>query len=175
MTHHLPTLALACAVMSAQAQVVENQQITQVPAVYRFGIDTRWAYAYVPRAAQCNRLAFGGSDPAPGVVKKCEPVQINLATCVLPVMGGSGVNPDFSFSATSGGWMSWWCPSAKGPQLRIVAGGIMASIVAAKCFATSSEAPSKTLARCAPGKVTDPGIRVVWEPSIGQILATVPK
>lgn len=175
MTRHLIALALACVALTAQAQVTENQLIQTTPGVYRFGADTRWSYAWVPQKAQCNKLAFGGTDSAPGVVKKCEPVPINLATCVLPVMGGSGVNPDFSFSATSGGWMSWWCPSAKGPQLRIVAGGIMASIVAAKCFATSSEAPSKTLARCAPAKVTDPGIRAVWEPSIGQILATVPK
>ena len=60
---HLPALALACAVMSAHAQVVENQPITATPAVYRFGIDTRWAYTYVPKAAQCNKLAFGNVDP----------------------------------------------------------------------------------------------------------------
>ena len=171
---HLPTLALACAVMSAQAQVVENQPITSVPAVYRFGIDTRWVYAYVPRAAQCNRLAFGGVDPAPGVVKRCEPVPINLASCVLPVMGGAGLNPDFGFGA-SGGWLSWWCASTKGPQLRIVAGPTMASLAGMKCFVTSTESPSKSLAKCAPAKATDPGPRAVWEPVIGQILATVPK
>ena len=86
MTHLLPTLALACAVMSAQAQVVENQPITSVPAVYRFGIDTRWVYAYVLTASSCTRQVFG-SDPAPGVVKRCEPVPINAASCVLPAVG----------------------------------------------------------------------------------------
>lgn len=174
MTRLLPTLSLACAVMSAQAQVVENQPITATPAVYRFGIDNRWAYAYVPRAAQCNRLAFGGVDPAPGVVKRCEPVPINAASCVLPVMGGAGLNPDFGFGS-GGGWLSWWCASTKGPQLRIVAGPTLASLAAMKCFVTSTESPSKSLAKCAPAKATDPGIRAVWEPSIGQILETVPK
>lgn len=174
MTHYLPTLALACAVMSAQAQVVENQPITATPAVYRFGIDTRWVYAYVPTASSCTRQTFGGVDPAPGVVKRCEPVPINAASCVLPVMGGAGLNPDFGFGA-SGGWLSWWCASTKGPQLRIVAGPTLASLAAMKCFVTSTESPSKSLARCAPTKTTDPGIRAVWEPVIGQILATVPK
>ena len=175
MTHHLPTLAiaLACAVMSAQAQVIENQQITSVPAVYRFGIDSRWVYAYVPKASSCTRQVFG-SDPAPGVVKRCEPVPINAASCVLPVMGGAGLNPDFGFGS-GGGWLSWWCASTKGPQLRIVAGPTLASLAAMKCFVTSTESPSKSLAKCAPAKATDPGPRGVWEPVIGQILATVPK
>lgn len=166
-------LALACTTLTVQAQVVENQPITSVPAVYRFGIDTRWAYAYVPTASSCTRQVFG-SDPAPGVVKRCEPVPINAASCVLPVMGGGGINPDFGFGA-SGGWLSWWCASTKGPQLRIVAGPTLASLAAMKCFVTSSESPSKSLAKCAPAKTTDPGIRAVWEPVIGQILATVPK
>lgn len=176
MTRDLPTLALAlaCTTLTVQAQVVENQPITATPAVYRFGIGTRWAYAYVPRAAQCNRLAFGGVDPTPGVVKRCEPVPINAASCVLPVMGGAGLNPDFGFGS-AGGWLSWWCPSTKGPQLRIVAGPVKASLAAMKCFVTSTESPSKSLAKCAPAKTTDPGIRAVWEPVIGQILATVPK
>lgn len=173
MTHHLPTLALACAVMSVQAQVVENQPITSVPAVYRFGIDTRWVYAYVPTASSCTRQVFG-SDPAPGVVKRCEPVPINSASCVLPVMGGAGLNPDFGFGS-GGGWLSWWCASTKGPQLRIIAGPTLASLSAMKCFVTSNESPSKSLAKCAPAKATDPGPRGVWEPVIGQILATVPK
>lgn len=170
---HLPTLALACAVMSAQAQVVENQPIT-TPGIYRFGIDTRWVYGYLTTAKPCTRQTFGGTDPAPGVVKRCEPVPINAASCVLPVMGGAGLNPDFGFGA-SGGWLSWWCASTKGPQLRIVAGPTLASLAAMKCFVTSTESPSKSLARCAPAKATDPGPRAVWEPVIGQILATVPK
>lgn len=174
MTHHLPTLALACLLLSGavQAQVTEGQQ---APAgVHRYGADTRWVYGYLPAPALCSNATFK-ADPAPGVVKRCEVVGINTTTCVLPIMGGAGLKPDFSFSATTGGWMSWWCASTKGPQLRIVAGGLMASIAAAKCFVTSSEAPSKTLARCAPAKATDPGIRAVWEPSIAQILATVPR
>jgi len=173
MTHHLPTLALACAVMSAQAQVVENQQLT-TPGVYRFGIDTRWAYGYITQAKPCSIQTFGGVDPAPGVVKRCEAVPINLASCVLPVIGGAGLNPDFGFGS-GGGWLSWWCASTKGPQLRIVAGPTLASLAAMKCFITSTESPSKSLARCAPAKAADPGPRGVWEPVIGQILATVPK
>lgn len=174
MTLPLITLAMCCAAFAAQAQVVEGQPITAVPGVYRFGVDTRWAYAYVPKAAQCNRLAFGGSDPAPGIVKRCESVPINLASCVLPVMGGGGLNPDFGFGA-SGGWLSWWCASTKGPQLRIVAGPTLASLAAMKCFVTSIESPSKSLAKCASISATSPVIRAVWEPSIAQILETVPK
>ena len=171
-----PTRLLACLLLSGavQAQVVENQQITSVPSVYRFGIDTRWVYGYVPKASTCTRQTFGGTDPAPGVVKRCEPVPINAASCVLPVMGGGGINPDFGFGS-GGGWLSWWCASTKGPQLRIVAGPTLASLAAMKCFVTSSESPSKSLARCAPAKATGPGPRGVWEPVIGQILATVPK
>lgn len=167
-------LILACALQPAQAQVIENQQILVTPGVYRFGVDTRWAYAWVPKAAACTRQTFGGVDPALGVVKRCEVVPINAASCVLPVMGGGGINPDFGFGA-SGGWLSWWCASTKGPQLRIVAGPTLASLAGMKCFVTSTESPSKSLARCAPAKVTDPGPRAVWEPVIGQILATVPK
>lgn len=172
MTHHLPTLALACLFLSgAQAQVTEGQQ---APAgVHRYGADTRWVYGYLPSPASCSNATFK-ADPAPGVVKRCEPVPINAASCVLPVMGGAGLNPDFGFGA-SGGWLSWWCPSTKGPQLRIVAGPTLASLSAMKCFVTSTESPSKSLAKCAPAKVTDPGPRAVWEPVIGQILGTVPK
>lgn len=174
MTKTIIAMALTCTALTAQAQVTENQLIQPTPGVYRFGADSRWSYAYVPQKAQCNRLTFGGTDPAPGVVKRCEPVPINAASCVLPVMGGAGLNPDFGFGA-SGGWLSWWCASTKGPQLRIIAGPTMASLAAMRCFVTSVESPSKSLAKCAPAKVTDPGPRGVWEPVIGQILATVPK
>lgn len=174
MTRRLITMALACLAFAAQAQVTENQTIAPVPGVYRFGADTRWSYAWVPKAAQCNRHAFGGVDPAPGVVKRCEPVPINAASCVLPVMGGGGLNPDFGFGA-SGGWLSWWCASSKGPQIRIVAGGVLASLAAMRCFVTSTESPSKSLTKCAPAGAMDPGPRAVWEPVIGQILATVPR
>lgn len=93
MTHHLPTLALACLLLTgvAQAQVIENQPITATPAVYRFGVDARWAYAYVPTASSCTRQVFG-SDPAPGVVKRCEPVPINAASCVLPALAWGQVS-----------------------------------------------------------------------------------
>lgn len=174
MAHHLIALAISFVALTAQAQVYENQPIAPTPGVYRFGADSRWSYAWVPRAAQCNKHAFGGIDPAPGVVKRCELVPINAASCVLPVMGGGGLNPDFGFGA-SGGWLSWWCASTKGPQLRIVAGPTLASLAAMKCFVTSTESPSKSLARCAPAGAMDPVPRAVWEPVIGQILATVPK
>lgn len=178
MTQALPRLlaglALACTTLTVQAQVVENQQITSVPSIYRFGIDTRWTYAYVNTASPCTRQTFNGVDPAYGVVKRCEPVPINAASCVLPVMGGSGINPDFGFGA-AGGWLSWWCASTRGPQLRIIAGPTMASLAGMKCFVTSAESPSKSLAKCAPVRVTDPSVRAVWEPVIGDILASMPK
>lgn len=96
-------LILSCALQPAQAQVPEGLQLTAAPAVYRFGIDTRWTYGYITTAKPCSIQTFAGTDPAPGVVKKCEVVGLNTATCVLPIMGGGGLNPDFGFSGATGG------------------------------------------------------------------------
>lgn len=171
----LLTLITSLLCFSARAQTAtEGSTVTIVPSIYRFGIDTRWVYGWQPSNFYCGRGSFGNVDPAPGVVKKCEQVSINEATCVLPTQGGSGVNPDFTFGSL-GGVLSWWCPSTKGPQLRILTGSYLASLSAMGCYVKSTESPSKTMAKCAPASVMLPALRSIWEPQIGRILATAPK
>jgi hypothetical protein len=97
-------------------------------------------------------------------------------SCAPKVMGGSGVNADASVTITGAAWMSWWCPSAKGPQLRIVASAGLADTVAGvQCFVRSPAGPTNTLAMCAKESINSPALKAVWWPDLARIQATRPK
>lgn len=172
MTRYIPPIALLLAYVSAVAQVPEGSAIT-ISGIYRYGTDSKAAHAYVTAPASCSNATFG--DPAPSKAKTCALVPVNAASCVLPVMGGAGQAPDFGFGS-AGGWVSWWCPSTKGPQLRVVAGSVLASISSMKCFVSSTESPSRSLAKCAPGSALDAGPRAAWtdRETLARIVATKP-
>jgi len=161
-------VALTCA--QAQAQVFpENATVKAVPGLYRYGAGgPKWAYTWQTKPFACGRSTFP-SDPAPGKAKTCEKLTINSISCLPAILGGSGLKPDVSLGL-SGGLLSWWCPSSAGPQLRIVAGDLLASASAARCFVTASTGPAAALAACAPGSAMDAGPRAVWEPEIARIL-----
>jgi hypothetical protein len=94
-------------------------------------------------------------------------------TCVPRVMGGSGVNVDLSINVTGSGWVSWWCPSAKGPQLRLLASpGLTDTITGVRCFLAATS-PSKGIEQCASANISQ--LQHVWGPDAARIQATKPK
>jgi hypothetical protein len=96
-------------------------------------------------------------------------------TCVPKVMGGSGVNVDVSINITGSGWVSWWCPSTKGPQLRLLASpGLTDTIKGVRCFLAAS-APSKGIEQCASADINSAPLVAVWQSDWQRIQATKPK
>jgi hypothetical protein len=97
-------------------------------------------------------------------------------TCVPRVMGGSGVNVDLSINVTGSGWVSWWCPSTKGPQLRLLASpGLTDTIKGVRCFMAASTGPTKAIESCAPADIGSPALKAVWQSDWQRIQATKPK
>lgn len=96
-------------------------------------------------------------------------------TCVPKVLGGSGVNVDLSVSHTGAGWISWWCPTTRGPQLRLLASpGLSATMQGLHCFLRSQNGPTKAIAVCAPGDVNQEPLRSVWMQDAKRIASTKP-
>jgi hypothetical protein len=90
-------------------------------------------------------------------------------------MGGTGVNVDLSINVTGSGWVSWWCPSTKGPQLRLLASpGLTDTIKGVRCFLAAS-APSKGVEQCASADINSAPLVAAWRSDWQRIQATKPK
>jgi len=109
--------------------------------------------------------------PCPG--KACAVYPLNVATCTAKLMGGTGVKAQVG-GGISGAWMSWWCPSTKGPQLRLLVGTWSGTLAAVECINKSGKTPAQALPTCAPDSPDSPALLPIWKGSAKQILASKP-
>jgi hypothetical protein len=150
MTHRLPLIALLCLPVWVGAQVI-------TPALTKDDVGN----------------IYVGSSTAPCSTKSCAVYPVNVATCTPKLMGGSGVNTQVG-GGISGAWLSTWCPSAKGPQLRILAGTWIGTLAAVDCINRSGKTPAQALPMCAPESPFSKGLLPIWRDSVGPILASRP-
>lgn len=120
-----------------------------------------------------DATVYIGSTASPCPGKACTVYPLNTAACTARLMGGTGVNAQVG-GGLSGAWMSWWCPSTRGPQLRVLVGTWTGTLAAVECINKSGKTPAQALPGCAPDNPTSAALLPIWRGSISQILSSKP-
>ncbi len=142
-----------------------------------YGSGTKWVTKdFTPGKYVCNVSTFG-TDPNPGVTKRCKEVKDIFACYPSQVPGGTGSKGFFMKDAT-GCIAAWYCQDKEYPVLLVgtpakcnlaTIGSFVAGVAVGQVTKTTLESNAFLAQNRTANVWTDPTLRAIWIPHIDPI------